>query len=207
MSCSKSSVMLMPSRRGSRRTSSNTSRWVARNGCRRWSRRWKGTRRTSPSLAAPGIALSRPGPSPPRSPTRREAAAKTSGFFPVSMSAVMYKGKAYGIPQSVSPWPLVTMDILEAAKVDPRGPGRRSSKSASCKNRPGLRVFGMCLGLHTDADNYVIMNMIWNYGGKLIEADDRAVVPEFAGDGASRQGNRRYVPQAQDHPQRGDFLG
>ena len=32
----------------------------------------------------------------------------------------MYKGKAYGVPQSVSPWPLVTrMDLLDAAKVDP----------------------------------------------------------------------------------------
>ena len=32
----------------------------------------------------------------------------------------MHQGKAYGVPQSVSPWPLITrMDILEAAKVDP----------------------------------------------------------------------------------------
>ena len=40
--------------------------------------------------------------------------------FPVSLNTAMYKGKAYGVPQSVSPLPLVTrMDILEAAKVDP----------------------------------------------------------------------------------------
>ena len=42
------------------------------------------------------------------------------GLFDVSLNAVMYKGKAYSVPQSVSPWPLVTrMDLLEAAKVDP----------------------------------------------------------------------------------------
>ena len=30
------------------------------------------------------------------------------------------QGKAYAVPQVVSPWPLITrMDILEAAKVDP----------------------------------------------------------------------------------------
>src|SRR5919108_1111269 len=42
------------------------------------------------------------------------------GLFPVSLQAAMYKEKAYGVPQSVSPWPLVTrLDILEAAKVEP----------------------------------------------------------------------------------------
>jgi hypothetical protein len=101
---------------------------------------------------------------------------KAGGFFPVSMSAVMYKGKAYGIPQSVSPWPLVTrMDILEAAKVDP--PKTWDEFIEVCKKLqkpPKLTGFGMCLGLYTDADNN-IMNMIWNYGGKLIEADDKTI--------------------------------
>src|SRR5881397_2701529 len=42
------------------------------------------------------------------------------GLFPTSLTDVMYKGKAYAVPQSVSPWPLVTrLDILEAAKVEP----------------------------------------------------------------------------------------
>src|SRR5712691_5614182 len=42
------------------------------------------------------------------------------GLFPASLADVMYKGKTYAVPQSVSPWPLVTrMDILEAAKVEP----------------------------------------------------------------------------------------
>src|SRR5499433_989018 len=42
------------------------------------------------------------------------------GLFDFSLSSVMYKGKAYGVPQSVSPRPLVTrMDLLDAAKVAP----------------------------------------------------------------------------------------
>jgi len=49
---------------------------------------------------------------------------KGGEFFPISLNAVMYKGKAYGVPHQVSPWPLVTrLDILEAAKVDPPRPG------------------------------------------------------------------------------------
>jgi multiple sugar transport system substrate-binding protein len=98
------------------------------------------------------------------------------GFFPVSLSAVMYKGKAYGIPQSVSPWPLVTrLDILQAAKVDPpKTWDELIEVSKKLQKPPRLTGFGMCLGLATDADNN-IMNMIWNYGGKLIEADDKTV--------------------------------
>src|SRR2546423_5226535 len=40
------------------------------------------------------------------------------GLFPVSLKSVMHQGKAYGVPQSVSPWALVTrLDLLEAAQV------------------------------------------------------------------------------------------
>src|SRR5262249_18425949 len=42
------------------------------------------------------------------------------GLFPVSLPSVMHQGKAYGVPQSISPWPLVTrLDLLEAAKDGP----------------------------------------------------------------------------------------
>src|SRR5262249_24166151 len=42
------------------------------------------------------------------------------GLFPISIKSVTHQGKAYGVPQSVSPWALVTrMDLLDAAKVDP----------------------------------------------------------------------------------------
>jgi multiple sugar transport system substrate-binding protein len=98
------------------------------------------------------------------------------GLFPVSLNAVMYKGKAYGIPQSVSPWPMITRtDILEAAKVDP--PKTWDEFIEVCKKLqkpPKLTGFGLCLGLHTDTDNNV-MNIIWCYGGKLVEADDKTV--------------------------------
>jgi ABC-type glycerol-3-phosphate transport system substrate-binding protein len=43
-----------------------------------------------------------------------------SGLFDASLRTAMYKGKAYSVPQSISPIPLVArMDILEAAKIDP----------------------------------------------------------------------------------------
>jgi multiple sugar transport system substrate-binding protein len=101
---------------------------------------------------------------------------KGGEFFPISLDAVMYKGKAYGVPHQVSPWPLITrMDILEAAKVDP--PKTWDELIEVCKKLqkpPKLTGYGMCLGLATDADNNII-NTIWNYGGKLVEADNKTV--------------------------------
>jgi multiple sugar transport system substrate-binding protein len=98
------------------------------------------------------------------------------GLFPVSLNSVMQDGKAYSIPQSVSPWPLVTrLDILEAAKVEP--PNTWEEFIEVCKKLqkpPKLTGFGPCLGLYSDTDNNV-MNMIWGYGGKLVEADDKTV--------------------------------
>src|SRR4029450_1163066 len=73
------------------------------------------------------------------------------GLFPISLPSVMYKGKAYGVPQSVSPWPLVTrMDIHEAAKVDP--PKTWDEFIEVCKKLqkpPRLTGFGLCLGLES----------------------------------------------------------
>src|SRR3989449_2470946 len=98
------------------------------------------------------------------------------GLFPVSMPSVMHQGKAYGVPQSVSPWPLVTrLDLLEAAKVEP--PKTWDEFVGACKKLqkpPKLTGFGLCLGLQNDTDNNV-MNMIWSYGGKLVEADNKTV--------------------------------
>jgi multiple sugar transport system substrate-binding protein len=98
------------------------------------------------------------------------------GLFPASLNDVMYKGKAYAVPQSVSPWPLVTrMDILKAAKVDP--PKTWDEFVEVCKKLqkpPRLTGYGMCLGLQNDTDNNA-MNMIWCYGGKLVEADNKTV--------------------------------
>jgi multiple sugar transport system substrate-binding protein len=98
------------------------------------------------------------------------------GLFPFSLSTVMYKDRAYGVPQSVSPRPLVTrMDVLDAAKVEP--PKTWDEFVEICKKvqkLPKLTGYGMCLGLYSDADND-IMNMIWSHGGKLVEADNKTV--------------------------------
>jgi multiple sugar transport system substrate-binding protein len=98
------------------------------------------------------------------------------GLLQASLNDVMYKGKAYAVPQVVSPWPLITrMDILEAAKVDP--PKTWEEFVEVCKKLqkpPRLTGYGMCLGLQNDADTNA-MNMIWCYGGKLVEADNKTV--------------------------------
>ena len=92
---------------------------------------------------------------------------QAGGLFPVSLASVMHKGRAYSIPQSVSPWPLVTrLDVLEPAKVDP--PKTWDELIEVCKKLqkpPRLTGFGPCLGLYSDTDNNV-MNMIWCYGGE-----------------------------------------
>jgi multiple sugar transport system substrate-binding protein len=98
------------------------------------------------------------------------------GLFDVSLKAVMHQEKAYSVPQSVSPWPLVTrLDILEAAKVEP--PKTWDEFIEVCQKLqkpPRLMGFGICLGVQNDADNNV-MNVIWSHGGKLVEADDTTV--------------------------------
>jgi multiple sugar transport system substrate-binding protein len=98
------------------------------------------------------------------------------GLFQICLDAAIHKGKAYGVPQSVSPRPLVTrMDLLEAAKVDPpKTWDDLIEVSKKLQKPPKLIGFGICLGLATDADND-IMNIIWSHGGKLVEADDKTV--------------------------------
>ncbi len=97
------------------------------------------------------------------------------GLFPI-FDEVLHQGKAYAIPQSVSPSPLVTrMDLLEAAKVEP--PKTWDEFIEVCKKLqkpPRLTGYGMCLGITGDTDGNV-MNVIWSYGGKLVEADNKTV--------------------------------
>jgi len=110
------------------------------------------------------------------------------GLFPVSLGTVMHQGKAYGVPQSVSPWALITrLDVLAAAKVDP--PKTWDEFIEVCKKLqkpPRLTGYGMCLGLQNDADNN-IMNMIWGHGGKLVEADNKTVALHSKGTVAAVQ--------------------
>ncbi len=98
------------------------------------------------------------------------------GLFPV-FNEVMHQGKAYAVPQSVSPSPLVTrMDLLAAAKVEP--PKTWDEFIEVCKKLqqpPKLTGYGMCLGLTTDTNGNVL-SIIWSFGGKLVEADNKTVV-------------------------------
>jgi len=97
------------------------------------------------------------------------------GLFAV-FDEVMHQGKAYAVPQSISPSPLVArMDILAAAKAEP--PKTWDEFIEVCKKLqqpPKLTGYGMCLGLTTDTNGNV-MSVIWSYGGKLIEADNKTV--------------------------------
>src|SRR5204863_7559625 len=97
------------------------------------------------------------------------------GLFPV-FDEVMHQGKAYAIPQSISASPLVTrLDILAAAKVEP--PKTWDEFIEVCKKLqkpPKLTGYGMCLGLTGDTNGNV-MSVIWSYGGKLVEADNKTV--------------------------------
>ena len=113
---------------------------------------------------------------------------QAGGLFPASRESVMHGDKAYSVPQSVSPWPLVTrMDVLEDAKVEP--PKTWEEFIEVCKKLqkpPKLTGFGPCLGLYSDTDNNV-MNMIWSYGGKLVEADNKTVALNSKGTVAAVQ--------------------
>jgi multiple sugar transport system substrate-binding protein len=98
------------------------------------------------------------------------------GLFPVSLPSVMHGGKAWAVPQSVSPWTMITrMDVLEQAKVEhPKTWDEFIEVCKKLQKPPKLTGFGLCLGLQNDTDNNV-MNIIWGYGGKLVEADNKTV--------------------------------
>jgi multiple sugar transport system substrate-binding protein len=97
------------------------------------------------------------------------------GLFPI-FEEVMHQGKAYVVPQSISPSPLVTrMDLLAAAKVEP--PKTWDEFIEVCKKiqqPPKLTGYGMCLGLTSDTNGNVL-SIIWSFGGKLVEADNKTV--------------------------------
>src|SRR5262249_58641731 len=86
------------------------------------------------------------------------------------------KGTANATPQWISTAPLVPrLDILEAAKVEP--PKKWDEFIEVCKKLqkpPKLTGYGMCLGLTGDTNGNV-MSVIWSYGGKLVEADNKTV--------------------------------
>jgi multiple sugar transport system substrate-binding protein len=110
------------------------------------------------------------------------------GLLAASLPSVLYQGKAYGVPQSVSPWALITrLDLLAAAKVEP--PTTWEAFIEVCtqlQKPPRLTGYGLCLGLHNDTDSNV-MNTIWGYGGKLVEADNTTVALHSQGTVAAVQ--------------------
>ena len=99
------------------------------------------------------------------------------GIFESAMAAVLYKGRAMGVPLAVNPWPVhARLDLLEQAKVEyPKTWDEFIETSKKIQSPPRLFAFGMCLGLVADTTDNV-MNLLWCYGGKMVEADNKTVV-------------------------------
>jgi multiple sugar transport system substrate-binding protein len=99
------------------------------------------------------------------------------GIFDSALSAVMMKTRAFGVPLAVNPWPMhARIDLLEQAKVEyPKTWDEFIETSKKIQSPPRLFGFGMCLGLVEDTTDNV-MNLLWCYGGKTVEADNRTVV-------------------------------
>ena len=103
------------------------------------------------------------------------------GIFESAMTSVMYKGRAMGVPLAVNPWPVhARLDLLEQAKVEyPKTWDEFIETSKKIQSPPRLFAFGMCLGLVEDTTDNV-MNLLWCYGGKMVEADNKTVVMNSA---------------------------
>src|SRR2546421_598000 len=103
------------------------------------------------------------------------------GIFESAMTAVMYKGRALGVPLAVNPWPVhARLDLLEQAKVEyPKTWDEFIETSKKIQSPPRLYAFGMCLGLVEDTTDNV-MNLLWCYGGKMVESDNKTVVMNSA---------------------------
>jgi len=99
------------------------------------------------------------------------------GIFESSLTAVMYKGRAMGAPLAVNPWPVhARLDLLEQARLEyPKTWDEFIETSKKIQSPPRLFAFGMCLGLVEDTTDNV-MNLLWCYGGKMVQADNKTVV-------------------------------
>src|SRR5438477_224644 len=99
------------------------------------------------------------------------------GIFESAMTSVVYKGRAMGVPLAVNPWPVhARLDLLDQAKVEyPKTWDEFVETSKKIQSPPRLFAFGMCLGLVADTTDNV-MNLLWCYGGKMVEADNKTVV-------------------------------
>src|SRR5580765_6942443 len=103
------------------------------------------------------------------------------GIFESAMISVMVKGRAMGVPLAVNPWPVhARLDLLEQAKLEyPKTWDEFVETSKKIQSPPRLFAFGMCQGLVADTTDNV-MNLLWCYGGKMVEADNKTVVMNSA---------------------------
>jgi multiple sugar transport system substrate-binding protein len=99
------------------------------------------------------------------------------GIFEATLTAVRINGRFFGVPLAVNPWPMhVRLDLLEKAKVDyPKTWDEFIETSKKIQEPPRLFAFGICLGMTYDTTNNVT-NLLWCYGGKTVEADNKTVV-------------------------------
>jgi multiple sugar transport system substrate-binding protein len=99
------------------------------------------------------------------------------GMFEASLTAVTVGGRAFGVPMAVNPWPMhARIDLLEQAKLEyPKTWDEFIEASKKIQAPPRLYAFGICLGLTFDTTDNV-MNLLWCYGAKMVEADNKTVV-------------------------------
>ena len=130
------------------------------------------------------------------------------GIFESSMAAVLFKGRAMGVPLAVNPWPVharldlaregqgrVSEDLGRVHRDQQEDPG--AAPAVRLRHVPGA-------GSDT-TDN--VMNLLWCYGGKMVQADNKTVVMNSPGERGRREGDRGHVQDAQDHPARRHLLG
>jgi multiple sugar transport system substrate-binding protein len=105
----------------------------------------------------------------------RKMQKEKGGIYESSLEAVGYKGRYFGVPLAINPWPMhARLDLLEKAKVS--YPKTWDEFVETCKKvqSPPFYGFGMCLGAFEDGtDN--IMQVCWCFGGKTVDASGKVV--------------------------------
>ena len=99
------------------------------------------------------------------------------GVFQATLDALRVGNRYLGAPLAVNPWPVhARLDLLEKAKLEyPKTWDEFIETSKKIQEPPRLFAFGICLGLTFDTTDNV-MNLLWCYGGKTVEADNKTVV-------------------------------
>ncbi|HWP49341.1 MAG TPA: sugar ABC transporter substrate-binding protein [Candidatus Limnocylindrales bacterium] len=92
------------------------------------------------------------------------------GLFPAALDTVEYEGKAFGVPLTISPWPLHwRKDLFEQAKLEyPKDIFEFVEVCKKLQKPPYLYGAGFCLGRALDGvDN--IQNILWLFGGWMTQ--------------------------------------